>query len=326
MKDGRRIVGGLGSCLDSVLCALEQRKCRIIGKDFFAERYENGSYSETTGVLAMLKQESIDLYLKGESQTIELPWLKSTNPFKVEGFYIGHRIFKTDNVQYFDVVLNINLGLNFYVYFISFLLLSLLSCFAVISLTNCLKAKRIKLKSVFVNNILHRRPLKLSSVGLLLYALNLFLNFCQLCVLNEIQSDKIVVDTSELIQSDHDVLSTDKIACLVKEEIETNIFSENSLIQQLIDWKSKFRKKQTLEKSVYDTGKCWLTKSVPLQLFDSKVFFVGTQIFELSLYYAYSLLGRDFKGWRYSKPVHEANRVLYYSRRNPGNDQFAKEV
>lgn len=326
MKDGQRIVGGLGSCLDGIMCPLKERKCQIIGKDFFAERFDNGSYSENTGVLGMLKTESIDLYLKGESQTIDLPWMKSTKPFKTEGFYIGHRIFELDNVQFFDVIRDLNLGWRFYLYSISFLLVSLFSCLAVIRLTNWLKGTRIKFKSVFLSTILNSRPLKLSSIGLLLYAVNLFLNFCLLCVLNEIQADKILVDTDELIQNDWDVLHTKKTACLVKQEIETDAFSKHSLIQQLVDWKSKFRKKQRMEKSVFPTGKCFLTRSIPLQLYDSQVYFVGTQIFELSLYYAYAFLGRDFKGWRYSKPVHETNKVLYYSRRTPGNDQFAKDA
>lgn len=50
--------------MDGILCPLKKRRCQIIGKEFFAERFENGSYSENTGVLSMLKTESIDAYLK----------------------------------------------------------------------------------------------------------------------------------------------------------------------------------------------------------------------------------------------------------------------
>lgn len=266
--------------------------------------------------------------VKGESQTIDLPWLLSSNPFRVEGFFVGHRIFETENVRYFDVIFNavFKLGIGFYVYLVSFLFLSILVCLGMIRLTNRLKGKRIKFKSVFISTFVDSQPLKLTAIGLVVYAVSLFVNFCQICILNQIQVDKIVVDTSELILNDYDVLNTDKTACLVKQEIQTDVFGQNSLMQQLIDWKSKFTDEQALEAFLFGIPKCWLTKSIPNQLYDSKVYFVGTQIFELSLYYIYSLLGRQFQGWRYSKPLHEAKKVIYYSMRNPGNHQFAKEM
>ena len=192
-----------------------------------------------------------------------------------------------------------------------------------------MKDKQIKFQSILFNQILSNRPLRLSSIGLLLYALNLFLNFCQLFVLNEIQADKILVDTSELIKNDDDILGTKKVACLVKSEVETNIFGKNSIIHQVIEQKMKFSKEQTMESSIFEDygGKCLLKKTTPLQLlYDSQIYFIGTQIFELSLYYAFALIGLNFKGWRYSKPVHETNNVLYYTMKNPDNDQFAKDV
>ena len=266
MKGNKRLVGGLGSCLDSVLCPLEKRKCRIVGKSVFAEKYPNGSYSESTGVLGLLKSKSIDIYLKGESQNIDLPWLKQTNPFKIQGFYVGHRIFKTNSVQFFDVVKNLNIGLGFSIYFVSFLLLSVLFCFSAVKLTNRLKGRRIKFRSVFSNDILNSRPLKLSSIGLTLYALNLFLNFSRLFVSNEIQAEKIVVDSSELIKNDNDLFSTDKIACLEKSEIETNVFGENSIISQVINRKTKFKKEQTMESTFFkeEQGRCLLKGTTPI--------------------------------------------------------------
>ena len=331
VKENRRVVGGLGSCLDSALCPLEKRKCKIIGMDVFAERHPNGSFSESVGVLGLLKSKSVDIYLKGEPQNLDLPgsysWLKSTIPFKSEGFHVGHQIFKTNNIDYFDVIKNANIGLKFALYCSSFLLLSLLLCFSVVKLANKLQSKQIKFKYVLSNEILNSRPLRLSAIGLALYGLHLFLNFCQLFVLNQIQAEKIVVDSSELIKSDHELLNTNKVACLVKEEIETNIFDPNSLISQVIKKKMNFRKDQTVENSLFDTGKCLLQKGTPMHLlFNSPVFYVGTQIFELSIYWVYTFTGMSFKVWRYSKPVHEVNHVLYYSMKNPDNHQLAKDL
>ena len=51
VKDERMITGAIGSCIDKMLCRIDKRKCRIIGRLGLGLKLDNGTY---TGILGKI--------------------------------------------------------------------------------------------------------------------------------------------------------------------------------------------------------------------------------------------------------------------------------
>lgn len=70
-----------------------------------------------------------------------------------------------------------------------------------------------------------------------------------------------------------------------------------------------------------------LNPGSPLErIWDSQVFYVGSLIFELSIYFIYATVGLDFKGWKLKKPVIEFNEVILYSLRHKENEIYVPKM
>lgn len=89
VENEKVITGALGSCIDRILCPIGKRRCRIIGRLGLGVKHENGTYSD---ILGLLQSKKVDVYLKGEQEYLNEPWLRRSWPLRTEKY--GHRNLK----------------------------------------------------------------------------------------------------------------------------------------------------------------------------------------------------------------------------------------
>ena len=58
IKDRNRLTGGMGMCVDRLLCKKSVRKCLVVGHNDLGSKQENGSYY---GVLGLLQSNRVSI-------------------------------------------------------------------------------------------------------------------------------------------------------------------------------------------------------------------------------------------------------------------------
>lgn len=203
-----RITGVLGNCIDKLLSSPEKRKCILKGSNYLGVKLSNGTY---TGILGELQSNQADMYLKGEPDYLNEPWLERTLPMKTENLVVMQRVYeKNMNLDYFDLTANFQFGLPILAsYFLSFLGI-ILTCLFIIKMKNKLASNPItnrEILTIFQKDFFTKKY-SLSAMGIFILFFHLFFWYTQLFMTNNIKTNKVVVDTSDLVKSKEDILNS----------------------------------------------------------------------------------------------------------------------
>lgn len=138
---------------------------------------------------------------------------------------IGHGIHK--NLEYFDMLKNFNLALEMFVFYaISYSLIYLLLLFLIDLSKRVHRTKEPK--SVFASSlVILRRFLgdghPLSAIGIFLLCVNLYLGYTLLFIGNNIKTEAITIDTSDILTNSYAVFRSQRAFCFLKHETEMKI-------------------------------------------------------------------------------------------------------
>lgn len=135
-----------------------------------------------------------------------------------------------------------------------------------------------------------------------------------------------VVDTSELIQNEESIFSTQWIACLAKDQQEMKIAQSsttNNLLTRIFRERTFFREAQKREKAIVGTDRCILDiNESAMGLASSQIFVLASEV-HLAFMVAFSEGLNIAKSlWISNEPVHEFSLVFYYNQRNSFNRDY----
>lgn len=143
-----------------------------------------------------------------------------------EEFLILEQI-KPINKETFNNILK---NLDFDEYFTKLFLLFFFLILIVINYLNMRplfkKRKSISLK-FFLKNFLNRKwnfVYSLSAIGIFFFFFDLHLFFVKLIVTNNIKTSKVILDTTNIIKDEQDVLNTKKVSCDFSSKCRTILF------------------------------------------------------------------------------------------------------
>ena len=147
---------------------------------------------------------------KGESRHHDESWLGKTLPMRTETIVIGHRIFDTNDVNYYDLIKNFNPGYMLLAFYFSSILIAFLVYQVLIKTQK--KSNRSYLLIIF--NFIFIRKHLLSSIGISFIFFELFIMLTQMMLSINVKTNKVVVDTSDLIRNRYDALKSRRGMCV----------------------------------------------------------------------------------------------------------------
>ena len=138
-----------------------------------------------------------------------------------------------------------------------------------------------------------------------------------------------VVDTSQLVKDEHDIFTTQRVACFVRNEtlhtMVANSPARKNILSRIFDEKTRLRDDMAKERAMLKGDRCLPPRSPEMfDLMNSDVFLVGPGTsMDLLLITSSFLFGRPFKSmWITEKKITEYPMVLYYSLRKMENEQL----
>lgn len=252
-----------------------------------------------------------------------------------EKIVVAHRIIPPESVEYFDLISNLDLGFEMFLFnFAGFLTVLFFGVFLINLLefpNQTEKCKKMRLFSriiLLTENILMGNSI-LSSFGLFLIFCQLFIWHCQLFVTNNIKTNKVVIDTSDIIKDKQDLFSSKRVNCFMDEETETNMAltaPKGSILSKLYDEKTILSERMVKEKSILKNDRCLFKRdSSIVSLLNSYLYLTGSETAFYFLEIAFSQFGSLGKIWILDQDIYEFNIVFYYNLRNPSNDLLIKK-
>lgn len=216
----------------------------------------------------------------------------------------------------------------------SVLLISLLICLFIKEATHRIKfskrkQNKIRLKTKFISilNIFEIR--KFSAIGILIFFINQFIWLNQLFIANNIKTNKVVVDTSDLMQTEQDLFNTRRVACFLDKEKEMNLATDltnKNILTRIYNEKTKFRADQVKERKLCNNERCLFPRDLrTIDLIDSDLYSIGSKtLFNFFLAF-FAQFNANKKMWKAPKPIQQYNSVFYYNLRNSLNKFYWKE-
>lgn len=118
---------------------------------------------------------------------------------------------------------------------------------------------------------------KLTAFGIFLLFVNLFLWFTRICLSNNIKTNKVIVDASQLVKNWHDLTSTPKVACMLENDQLHNMAldsPEKTRLHRMYE-KTQLRADMARERESLGNDRCLITRQpAMLSLFSSDNIFV----------------------------------------------------
>ena len=253
-----------------------------------------------------------------------------TPPMFVERLIFGQVILENGkkDVSYTDLADNFKISLPALTATLGAVLFILIVCFIINELKHRLKfgipstvqlPKRVAL-------VLRRFKSKVfTTVGIIFLFFNLFLWIAQLLLTGQIGTNKVVVDTTELVKDERDIFSSRHVACFFYDQQEMNMAKAsptNNLLTRIFRHKTYFRPDQVKEREIVQNDRCFVVAGEKnLELMNSDLFMVSSELhFSFFLGFVSAV---DFrKTFWVGKVIHEYNLVTYYSLRNSNNREF----
>ena len=164
-------------------------------------------------------------------------------------------------MNYNDLAENLNFGykimLNYLVFLIMFGLFCLLISRLTIKTNRNYRKQKLFAKFIILSNHLMRREL-LPFKTLYLF-LGLFFWFTLIFLTNNIKTNKVVVDTSELMKSVSDLFKANRPVCFLLKDTEMNLAlnsPKNTILSRLFYEKTWLREDQVNEMAVLNSKRC----------------------------------------------------------------------
>lgn len=166
---------------------------------------------------------------------IEESWLKISLPTQNKGFSVIQQIGERNEKSKFDLISNLDLGAKVWFSFLTIVVISLMIKYCLYSMQQSIKkSKKIKkfkkkfwhkIKKFLVNfiKISFKQVSTLSVLGFFVVFFDLFLWLSELMITNNIKTNTVVLDLSNIIQDENDAFRTKKVLCLLSEDTEHKI-------------------------------------------------------------------------------------------------------
>ena len=259
------------------------------------------------------------------------------------------------NVRFFDLAENFRFEFDLVLSYFATLFVVLLLALFISRLTLKINIRHFKMENIYSKLSLCWKHLFRSNIWpikIALLFLTLFFWYTQLFLANNIKTNKVVVDTSDLIKNNIDLLKTRKIVCFFYKDTEMNLalrLSKSSILSKLFYEKTYFRDDQVKEKSIAQKDRCLLEldiKLVELIKTDNllvlseaecksryflesisprflKLYFPSLAYFHLMFYSETNLVK---KAWIIKNGIQDYNVNIYYSLRNSFNGKWLRKV
>ena len=169
-----------------------------------------------------------------------------------------------NDVDYFDMVENLKFGFDLILSYFATLFVSLLLCLVISRLTLKINMRHFKREDIYSKlSILSKHLFRsnLWPLRMVLLFFTLFFWYTQLFLTNNIKTNKVVVDTSDLIKNSMDLMKTKKIVCFLNRESEMNLairLPKSTILSRLFYEKTYFRDDQVNEKLYIGKDRCIL--------------------------------------------------------------------
>ena len=141
------------------------------------------------------------MYLRGEPDYLHEDWLTKSIPVQMSKVVLGHAIHdQTNCVAYFNLLNNFNVGLTLSSTFLVSVLAILAFSYLINRLTNRIQERPPEACKSIAVILTKFRNKTLSAIGIFFLFVHLFLWLTQLFLTNNIKTNKVVVDTSQLVR------------------------------------------------------------------------------------------------------------------------------
>lgn len=251
-------------------------------------------------------------------------------PMFVERLIFGQVILEDGkkNVSYMDLIENFKISLPLLAVTLGTVLLILVVCLVINELKHRLKfgipstvpfTKR-------VTSVVRRFKAKVfTTVGIVFLFFSLFLWITQLLLIGQIGTNKVIVDTSELLTDKRDIFSSRHVACFFYDQQEMNMAKTspaNNLLTRIFRKKTYLRPDQVKEREVVQNDRCFVVAGEKnLELMNSDLFMVSSEL-HFSFFLGFVSAVDFHKTFWVGKVIHEYNLVTYYSLRDSNNREY----
>lgn len=229
------------------------------------------------------------------------------------------------NVNYYDLALNFNFGYSILLSYLFILFMVTLFCLLISRLTIKIDG-RFRRKSLISKCVIlfeHLFGTSFLPINIMLLFLSLFFWFTQLFLTNNIKTNKVVIDTFDLIKNTRELLNTKKVVCFLNRDTEMNLAinsPKNTILSKLFHEKTRLRDDQVKEKLFLNNQHCLMKLDVKMaEMLKSDILLVISKVesnFHLMLY---AEVGFPDKIWIFNKNIQLYNVVTYYNERNSIN-------
>ena len=256
-------------------------------------------------------------------------------------------------IDFFDLAENFKFELELILSYFATLFVGLLLCLVISRLTLKINMRQFKRENIYSRlSILskHLSRSKLWPIKMIFLFLILFFWYTRLFLTNNIKTNKVVVDTSDLIKNSVDLMKTKKIVCFLNKESEMNLalrLPSSTTLSKLFYEKTYFKDNQVKEKLYLGKDRCLIDLDHKLVEFakNDDILFVNSEADCKSSYFfkskshisififsflacLYLMLFSEFikKIWLLNKGIHYYNVVLYYTLHNSFDEKWGQTM
>ena len=300
----------------------------------------------------------MDAYLRGGPDYLQEDWLQKSVPIQMETVALIQPIRDENSVSFFNLLDNLNLGVTLSaLYLLSFFGLLAFS-FLINELTRRIRIERgrrtIQISKRIALALSKFRNKTLTAIGIFVLCAQLFLWLTQLFLTNNIKTNKVVrknlnfksfeikikakktmrriflsahyllqvVDTSQLIKNENEILSTRKVACMGKNDQLVNMIISSptkNIMWRIFHEKTRLRPDMVKEREILEDDRCLLARNLEKLekiLKSTRIYLIADRrMIDLVLASSFIFENNIKKLW-ISQPLYEYNKVIYYHNGN----------
>ena len=134
-----------------------------------------------------------------------------------------------------------------------------------------------------------------------------------------------MIDSSQLIKDERDILRTNRVGCMIRDQVYHIILHSptNSFLGRIFE-KTRLRPEMEKERKILGGNRCLMTQNpmAMAELIRSDFFIMGSRSNANTGLVTFKMLDGFFKSlWLLAKPVHEYRLVVYYTLRQKSNKE-----
>lgn len=275
----------------------------------------------------------------------------------MESIVLGHTIPDRQNLAYFNLLNNLDVGFTLSAaYLLSFFGILTLAFLIgeLIYRVRFAERRPVKISKRIALALRRFQNKKLSAVGIFVFFVYLFLWLTQLFLTNNIKTNKVVrknlnfksfeikikakktmrriflsahyllqvVDTSQLIKNENEILSTRKVACMGKNDQLVNMIISSptkNIMWRIFHEKTRLRPDMVKEREILEDDRCLLARNLEKLekiLKSTRIYLIADRrMIDLVLASSFIFENNIKKLW-ISQQLYEYNKVIYYHNGN----------